>query len=179
MFPPVELLEQLHKNVTANQIENFKVLQDQQAYLIEWKNEEFKTLKKLKDSQVDVVNQMEKIRGTQSKSADQIQLIYETLILLQNQTEAVILKYSYLVQNYASNMHDQLTQLAIRQENEVDFIVNNVVSGLKSTSENIEEMILVQRKAIESWSYSKVYTITSKLTFTYISTLLFFLGSSG
>ncbi|KAL0581360.1 hypothetical protein ABG067_008459 [Albugo candida] len=124
--------------------------------MINWRNEEFDTLAKLKESQAHIVSQMELVRGTHSKSADQIQLIFEALVLLQNQTEAVILKYNYLVQYHVGEMQNQLNQLATRQEYEVDYIVDAVVTNLRDIDRNIEDMIAIQKEAIENWSHSKV-----------------------
>jgi MarR-like DNA-binding transcriptional regulator SgrR of sgrS sRNA len=152
----IEILEKLHRNITLNQIRNFNILQQQQEYLISWRNEEFETLGRLKDSQLEIIDQMETVQGTHLKSAEQINSIYEALILLQNQTETVIVKYNNLIQYHVSEMQTQLNQLVVRQEYELDEIVRAVVSGLRKIDHNIEEMIHIQQEALKKWASAKV-----------------------
>ena len=151
-----ELLEQLHKKITMNQIQNFDILKDQQEYLIKWRDEEFDTLHKLKTAQNDIVKQMDKVQETHLKSSGQVQLISDALVLLKNQTEAVILKYNYMVQYHVDEMHNQLSQLTKRQEAEVSYLVEVVKNGLESINHNIEDMVKMQQDALDSWSHANV-----------------------
>lgn len=152
----VEILDQVHRNITANQARNFDILQEQQEFLIKWRNEEFKTLGKMNTTQQTLLDQMEKIRGAHAKSADQIQLIFDALVLLQNQTEAVIFTYNNMVKYHVGEVQNQLNQLVNRQEFEVDYVMGTIVDGLQRINTNIGEMITIQQEALQSWSHSKV-----------------------
>lgn len=133
-------------------------MQEQQEYLIKWRNEEFKALDKMRNTQGKLLNQMEKIRRTHAKSADQIQLIFDALVLLQNQTEAVISTYNNLVKYHVGEVQNQLNQLVNRQESEIDYVMSAVYNGLQRINHNIEEMVTIQQEALQSWSHSKVYS---------------------
>ncbi|CAO3637603.1 unnamed protein product [Mucor hiemalis] len=150
-----EILEQVHRNITLNQAKNFNILQEQQEYLIKWRNEEFKALDKMKNTQGKLLNQMEKIRRTHAKSADQIQLIFDALVLLQNQTEAVISTYNNLVKYHVGEVQNQLNQLVNRQESEIDYVMSAVYNGLQRINHNIEEMVTIQQEALQSCTHSK------------------------
>lgn len=150
-----EILDQVHRNITANQARNFDILQEQQEFLIKWRNEEFKTLGKMNTTQQTLLDQMEKIRGAHAKSADQIQLIFDALVLLQNQTEAVIFTYNNMVKYHVGEVQNQLNQLVNRQEFEVDYVMGTIVDGLQRINTNIGEMITIQQEALQSWSHSK------------------------
>jgi hypothetical protein len=99
---------------------------------------------------------MDLVQGTHLKSAEQIQAIFEALVLLQNQTEAIIVKYNHLIQYHVNEMQVQLNQLVIRQEYELDHVVSTVVAGLQTIDRNIEDMVKMQQEALESWAQAKV-----------------------
>lgn len=139
-----------------NQVKNFEILQQQQEYLIHWRNEEFETLGRLKNSQLEIVNQMEHMQGSHTRSAEQIKHIYESLVSLQNETEAIIAKYNHLIQYHVNQMQNQLNQLAVRQENELDHVVGSVVSGLRAIDQNIKDMVLLQQETLQKWTSDKV-----------------------
>ncbi|GAA5802446.1 hypothetical protein HPULCUR_007911 [Helicostylum pulchrum] len=147
-----DILEKLHTNITLNQVKNFNILQQQQELLINWRNDEFKTLDRLKESQSRVFNQIDTIHQSHSRTADQIQQIFETLVLVQNQTETAVAEYEQVARQYVKEMHTQLNQLAIRQEFEVNLVIDTVISGLKTIDRNIEEMVTVQQETILNWS---------------------------
>lgn len=152
----LDILQKLHANITLNQLKNFNILQQQQEYLIHWRNEEFKTLGKLKESQVEMLNQMDVIKGIHIKSEDQIQEIFTSLISLQNQTQTVIHKYNQLIQHHVNEMQEQLNQLVKRQEYELDSVVGTVLHGLQAIDRNIDEMVKIQHEALENWSNTRV-----------------------
>lgn len=151
-----EILQKLHANITLNQLKNFNILQQQQEYLISWRNEEFKTLSKLKESQVEILNQMDTIQGIHLKSEDEIHDIYDSLVSLQNQTQVVIIKYNQLIQHHVNEMQAQLNQLIKRQEYELDNVVGTIIHGLQAIDRNIDEMVKVQHEALENWSNTRV-----------------------
>ncbi|KAG2194327.1 hypothetical protein INT47_000254 [Mucor saturninus] len=150
-----EILQKLHVNITLNQLRNFNILQQQQEYLINWRNEEFKTLRKLKESQVELLSQMGAIQGLHTKSESQIQNIYTSLVSLQDQTQVVINKYNGLVQHHVDQMQDQLSQLVRRQEYELGKVVGTVIQGLQAIDRNIEDMVKIQQDALETWSNTR------------------------
>lgn len=140
-------------------MKNFNILQQQQELLINWRNDEFKTLDRLKESQSRVFNQIDTIHQSHSRTADQIQQIFETLVLVQNQTETAVAEYEQVARQYVKEMHTQLNQLAIRQEFEVNLVIDTVISGLKTIDRNIEEMVTVQQETILNWSRERVYIL--------------------
>ncbi|KAI8062965.1 hypothetical protein BDF21DRAFT_347386, partial [Thamnidium elegans] len=150
-----DILEKLHTNITLNQVKNFNILQQQQELLIDWRNDEFKTLGRLKESQSKVFNQIDTIHQVHSRTADQIQQIFETLVLVQNQTKVAVAEYNQVVQQYVKEMQTQLNQLVIRQEFEVNQVIDTVISGLKTIDRNIEEMVTIQQVTILNWSREK------------------------
>ncbi|KAG2228847.1 hypothetical protein INT48_003837 [Thamnidium elegans] len=154
-----DILEKLHTNITLNQVKNFNILQQQQELLIDWRNDEFKTLGRLKESQSKVFNQIDTIHQVHSRTADQIQQIFETLVLVQNQTKVAVAEYNQVVQQYVKEMQTQLNQLVIRQEFEVNQVIDTVISGLKTIDRNIEEMVTIQQVTILNWSREKVYIL--------------------
>jgi hypothetical protein len=151
----IEILERLHENITLNQAKNFDILAQQQAYLISWRQEEVNTLDQLKGSQAQLLNQIELVRGMHLKTANQIQSIFDTLVLLQNQTELVMVKYNQMVQYQVQEMTNQLNQLALRQEVEFGHILNNVFSGLEIVDRRLADMIIAQQQVIENWNETK------------------------
>ncbi|GAA5814076.1 hypothetical protein MFLAVUS_007566 [Mucor flavus] len=147
-----DILEKLHTNITLNQVKNFNILQQQQELLIEWRNNEFKTLDRLKESQSKVINQVDTIHQVHSRTADQIQLIFETLILVQNQTKTAVAEYNQVVRHYVKEMQTELNQLVIRQEFEVNLVIDTVISGLKTIDRNIGDMVTIQQDTTLNWS---------------------------
>lgn len=143
-------------------------MQQQQEYLINWRNEEFKTLSKLKESQEELLTQMGTIQGMHTKSESQIQDIYTSLVLLQDQTQVVMAKYNGLIQWHVTQMQDQLTQLVTRQEYELEKVVGTVIQGLQAIDRNIDDMVKIQHEALESWSNTRVNHIPNmKLVFSF------------
>lgn len=155
-----ETLEKLRTNVALNQVKNFNILQQQQEYLINWRNEEFETFYRLKESISQVLNGIDTVQQGHSRTANQIQHIFEALVLLQNQTEVILQRYSRLIQYNVNRMQNQLNQLAIRQELELDRVINTVVKGLKIVDKNIEKILYIQEKTIKSRSHAKVNIFT-------------------
>lgn len=51
---PSDLLEQLHRNITANQLINYQVLKKQQFDMITWRREEMARLAGIEDSQRNI-----------------------------------------------------------------------------------------------------------------------------
>lgn len=151
-----DILEKLHTNITLNQVKNFNILQQQQELLIEWRNNEFKTLDHLKESQSNVINQIDTIHQVHSRTADQIQHIFETLVLVQNQTKMAVAEYNQVVRHYVKGMQTELNQLVIRQEFEVNLVIDTVISGLKTIDRNIGDIVTIQQEATLNWSRERV-----------------------
>ncbi|KAG9287739.1 hypothetical protein G9A89_004142 [Geosiphon pyriformis] len=65
-FRQVYLLEELHKNITINQVANFEILRIQQREMIAWRKQEMTKLENLEDLQkgiLESVGQIEKTTG--------------------------------------------------------------------------------------------------------------------
>jgi hypothetical protein len=151
-----EILERLHENITLNQAKNFDILKQQQEYLVSWREEEVHTLDQLKGSQKQLLDQMQVVQKTHLKTANQIQSIFETLVLLQNQTEAAMFKYNQLVQYRLQTLTTQLNQLVLQQEAEISHILDSVHSALEIVDQRLADMIIAQQEAIDHWNETKV-----------------------
>ncbi|KAI9362140.1 hypothetical protein BD770DRAFT_440828 [Pilaira anomala] len=150
-----DLLEKLHINITLNQVKNFEILQKQQQLLINWKNEEFKRLERLKSSQTQVLSQIKNVQAFHARSASQIEQIFETLVLLHKQTEIIVSDYNKIIKTHVENMHNKLNQLANKQEDELERAVDIVRNGLRLIDHNVEEMVHMQQDALARWAHAQ------------------------
>ena len=57
----IELLEQLHQNITLNQLKNYNILRDQQQHMIEWRREEIESLGTIRETQKSMWDQLRDI----------------------------------------------------------------------------------------------------------------------
>ncbi|KAI7898830.1 uncharacterized protein BX663DRAFT_231532 [Cokeromyces recurvatus] len=150
-----EILERLHTNITLNQAKNFDLLQKQQDYLMHWREEELSTLHHLKHSQHELLVQMDAVRDTHLKTVNQIQSIFDALVLLQNQTEVMMQRYNQMVEYHIQEVTTQFNQLSLRQEVEVDHFLSSIMNGLRKLDEQLVRMTATQQDVFEHWEEAK------------------------
>ncbi|KAI8643395.1 hypothetical protein BD408DRAFT_152336 [Parasitella parasitica] len=151
-----EILEKLHANITLNQAKNFELLKNQHEYLVRWHKQEMNTFDHLKASQYELWQQMQSVQQIHAQTANQIQMIFDTLVLVRNSTELVVSKYSNMVHYHMQELQSQLNQLAIRQAMEIDQLVHSVLDDLTQVESGLSKMIRAQRKVIEDWDETKM-----------------------
>lgn len=147
-----EILEKLHENITLNQVKNFDILQSQQNYLIQWRQQEFDMLDVLKESQVDVINHIAKAKDYYQKTESQIEFLFDTLGLLQNRTQLAIIQYDEMVNRHIEQVYRQLNDLLIHQTMEIDGLVDTLLLKLDKVHKHIEQSLLDQIQATNSWN---------------------------
>ncbi|EIE85596.1 hypothetical protein RO3G_10306 [Rhizopus delemar RA 99-880] len=147
-----EILEKLHENITLNQVKNFDILQSQQNYLIQWRQQEFDMLDVLKESQVDVINHIAKAKDYYQKTESQIEFLFDTLGLLQNKTQLAIIQYDEMVNRHIEQVYRQLNDLLIHQTMEIDGLVDALLLKLDKVHRHVEQSLLDQIQATNSWN---------------------------
>ncbi|KAI8076535.1 uncharacterized protein B0P05DRAFT_512051 [Gilbertella persicaria] len=147
-----DTLEKLHANITLNQAKNFDMLSKQQERLIQWQQEEFKTLGQLKDTQQDLLDQLDHAHQIHLKSANQIQSIFDALVVLQHQTEAVMERYNQLTEHHVQQMTHRLDELTLKQETELYRLLSSVVSTLQTVDHQLTEMLLSQQHIMQQFN---------------------------
>lgn len=147
-----EILEKLHENITLNQVKNFDILQNQQNYLIQWRQQEFEMLDVLKESQVDVINHIAKAKDYYQKTESQIEFLFDTLGLLQNRTQLAIVQYDEMMNHHVEQVHRQLHDLLIHQTMEMDDLVDALLLKLDKVHRHVEQSLLDQIQAANRWN---------------------------
>lgn len=115
----LELLEQLHRNITIHQLHHFHLLREQQKCLLDWRREE--------------INALEAIRQAQSKLWD---LFEKHVIEAQARTAKEIFDLMDLVEQQQQDMADwskeQIDQLGLyfqEATKEARILINEVCNG--------------------------------------------------
>jgi hypothetical protein len=139
-----------------NQAKNFELLKNQHDYLINWHRQEMNTFDYLKEAQNELWYQVQSVQQIHLKTANQIQMIFDTLVLVQNSTELVVNKYNNMMYVHMQELQSQLNEIAIRQAIEIDQLVNNVLGDLTQVEQGLSKMIEVQHKVIKEWDETKV-----------------------
>ncbi|ORE05485.1 hypothetical protein BCV72DRAFT_229674 [Rhizopus microsporus var. microsporus] len=147
-----EILEKLHENITLNQVKNFNILSSQQRYLIQWREEEFKRLDKLKESQLDIFEHVEKTNMYYQRMAHQVELLFETLVLLQNQTELSILQYNDMVSRHVEQVQMFLQDSFLYQAMKIDETLDSLLTKSNTLNQHVERTLLLQEQTVESWN---------------------------
>lgn len=151
-----EILERLHENITLNQAKNFEILKHQHDYLVHWHQQEMNTFDYLKKSQHELWYQMQAIQQVHAQTANQVQMIFDTLKLVQNSTELVVNKYNSMVHYHMQELQSQLNEIAMRQAMEIDQLVNGVLGDLAQVEKGLSRMMTAQRKVIQDWDETKM-----------------------
>ncbi|KAI8327940.1 Tht1-like nuclear fusion protein-domain-containing protein [Choanephora cucurbitarum] len=161
-----EILENLHFNITLNQAKNFEILYQQQKHLIEWQQQEIALLDQLRGSQSRLIDQLEHIRVTHLKSANQIQSIFESLVLLEDQADLIVSKYDQVITHQVQLASLQLKELSLQHQIELDRMANlitssleaadrqlwTIVRGMTQVAENVEKTVRLQTIYFEDWN---------------------------
>ncbi|CEI97028.1 hypothetical protein RMCBS344292_11171 [Rhizopus microsporus] len=147
-----EILERLHENITLNQVKNFNILSSQQRYLIQWREEEFKRLDKLKESQLDIFEHVEKTSMYYQRMAHQVELLFETLVLLQNQTELSILQYNDMVSRHVEQVQMLLQDSFLYQAMKIDETLDSLLTKSNTLNQHVERILLLQEQTVQSWN---------------------------
>lgn len=157
-----EILERLHENITLNQVKNFNILSSQQRYLIQWREEEFKRLDKLKESQLNIFEHVEKTSMYYQRMAHQVELLFETLVLLQNQTELSILQYNDMVSRHVEQVQMLLQDSFLYQAMKIDETLDSLLTKSNTLNQHVERILLLQEQTVQSWNLlTKVNISTS------------------
>ncbi|EPB88697.1 hypothetical protein HMPREF1544_04456 [Mucor circinelloides 1006PhL] len=151
-----EILDRLHENITLNQAKNFEILKHQHDYLVHWHQQEMNTFDYLKKSQHELWYQMQAIQQVHAQTANQVQMIFDTLKLVQNSTELVVNKYNSMVHYHMQELQSQLNEIAMRQAMEIDQLVNGVLGDLAQVEKGLSRMMTAQRKVIQDWDETKM-----------------------
>ncbi|CAO3692769.1 unnamed protein product [Rhizopus microsporus] len=147
-----EILERLHENITLNQVKNFNILSSQQRYLIQWREEEFKRLDKLKESQLNIFEHVEKTSMYYQRMAHQVELLFETLVLLQNQTELSILQYNDMVSRHVEQVQMLLQDSFLYQAMKIDETLDSLLTKSNTLNQHVERILLLQEQTVQSWN---------------------------
>ncbi|CEP19676.1 hypothetical protein [Parasitella parasitica] len=150
-----EILERLHANITLNQAKNFELLKKQHEYLVKWHKQEMSTFDHLKTSQAELWQQMQSVQHIHAQTANQIQMIFDTLVLVRNSTELIVSKYNSMVHYHMQELQSQLNQLAIRQAMEIDQLVHSVLGDLAQIEQGLSKMVTAQHQVIKDWEETK------------------------
>ncbi|RHZ79269.1 hypothetical protein Glove_150g71 [Diversispora epigaea] len=149
-----DLLEELHRNITQNQLKNYNILRVQQREMINWREEEMSKLSQLEKSQIRISESINETRKTASlmttnmlslkdnlsESKGIAQLIFNQLFQLTKTTSSAINNMESLKGNLSESQeiaHLTFSQLSQLREN-----LQKIESSLDQTQkvqENIYE----------------------------------------
>ncbi|OBZ84781.1 hypothetical protein A0J61_07164 [Choanephora cucurbitarum] len=145
---------------------NFEILYQQQKHLIEWQQQEIALLDQLRGSQSRLIDQLEHIRAAHLKSANQIQSIFESLVLLEDQADLIVSKYNQVITHQVQSASLQLKELSLQHQIELDRMANlitssleaadrqlwTIIRGMTQVTENVEKTVQLQTIYFEDWS---------------------------
>ncbi|OAD08359.1 hypothetical protein MUCCIDRAFT_76731 [Mucor lusitanicus CBS 277.49] len=151
-----EMLERLHENITLNQAKNYEILKNQHEYLAQWHQQEMHTFDHLKKSQHELWYQMQAIQQTHLQTANQVQMIFNTLKLLQNSTELAVNKYNSLFQIHAQELQSQLNEITMRHAMDIDQLLDRVFGDFSLVEKGLSRMMTAQRKVVQDWEETKM-----------------------
>lgn len=114
------------------------------------------TFDHLKESQNELWYQVQSIQQIHLQTANQIQMIFDTLVLVQSSTELVVNKYNNMIHFHMQELQNQLNEIATRQAIEIDQLVNNVLGDLTQVEQGLSKMIDAQHRVIKDWDETKV-----------------------
>lgn len=150
------MLERLHENITLNQAKNYEILKNQHEYLAQWHQQEMHTFDHLKKSQHELWYQMQAIQQTHLQTANQVQMIFNTLKLLQNSTELAVNKYNSLFQIHAQELQSQLNEITMRHAMDIDQLLDRVFGDFSLVEKGLSRMMTAQRKVVQDWEETKM-----------------------
>ncbi|KAL9544572.1 hypothetical protein MBANPS3_007552 [Mucor bainieri] len=151
-----EILEKLHANITLNQVRNYEILKNQHEYLAQWHQQEMQTFDHLKKSQHELWHQMQAIQQIHLQTANQVQMIFDTLKLLQNSTELAVNKYNSMFQIHTEELQYQLNEITMRHAMAIDQLVDRVLGDFSQVEKGLSRMMTAQRKVVQDWEETKV-----------------------
>ncbi|KAK4510563.1 uncharacterized protein ATC70_004994 [Mucor velutinosus] len=151
-----EILEKLHENITLNQAKNYEILKNQHEYLAQWHQQEMHTFDHLKRSQRELWYQMQAIQQVHLQTANQVQMIFDTLKLLQNSTELAVNKYNSILQIHTQELQSQLNEITMRHAIEIDQLVDRVLGDFSQVEKGLSRMMTAQRKVVQDWEETKM-----------------------
>ncbi|GAN09941.1 hypothetical protein MAM1_0305d09474 [Mucor ambiguus] len=151
-----EILEQLHENITLNQAKNYEILKNQHEYLAQWHQQEMHTFDHLKKSQQELWFQMQAIQQVHLQTANQVQMIFDTLKLLQNSTELAVNKYNSMFQIHTQELQLQLNEITMQHAIEIDQLVDRVLGDFSQVEKGLSRMMTAQRKVVQDWEETKM-----------------------
>ncbi|KAI8334882.1 hypothetical protein BD560DRAFT_428623 [Blakeslea trispora] len=150
-----DILEKWHINMTFNQAKNFDILNKQQQHLIQWQHQELALLDQLRNSQNRLIDQLEQIRSTHLKSANQIQSIFETLVLLQDQADLMVHRYHQVMNHQVETTSHQLNELSLQHQLEIDRMANAMASTLAEADRRLLTLVHSLVQALEHLDQNK------------------------
>ncbi|OAD73513.1 hypothetical protein PHYBLDRAFT_168862 [Phycomyces blakesleeanus NRRL 1555(-)] len=110
---PIErdILEKLRKEIADNQLQNYDLLRDQRAQLVNWRQEEMENFGIIRKSQQYLREQLEQIEGVRQRASKGVQNLSDSIVLLQHDAEYALRTQEELVNVFANTSQRRLEKI--------------------------------------------------------------------
>ncbi|KAI8974333.1 hypothetical protein BDB01DRAFT_404926 [Pilobolus umbonatus] len=155
---PIEkdILNKLHENITLNQVKNFDILNRQQNYMIEWREEEMAHLSNIKDIQHEMHNQFENLKDVNEETIHQMTSIHDRMMDMKHQSQSMMNEHQQSIELYRDKIQNHFHGLVSHQQDTMNGLYDAILSDINGLNSQLQEMVSIQSDAIDAWNEARV-----------------------
>ncbi|KAL0085678.1 hypothetical protein J3Q64DRAFT_1744633 [Phycomyces blakesleeanus] len=155
---PIErdILEKLRKEIADNQLQNYDLLRDQRAQLVNWRQEEMENFGIIRKSQQYLREQLEQIEGVRQRASKGVQNLSDSIVLLQHDAEYALRTQEELVNVFANTSQRRLEKIIFGMGTMLESAFFQVEARLGQLNTSLSHSLLMQNKSHEAWHQMQV-----------------------
>ncbi|KAI9031637.1 hypothetical protein CLU79DRAFT_842248 [Phycomyces nitens] len=155
---PIEkdMLEKLRKDIADNQLQNYDLLRDQRAQLVNWHQEEIENFKIIRSAQQSLKEQLEAMENSRHRASKGVQDLTGSIMSLQHNTESALKAQEELVNLVADTSQRQFEQTVFDMEAMLESAFFQVEARLGQLNTALSHSLLIQNKSHEAWHQMQI-----------------------
>ncbi|KAF7729865.1 hypothetical protein EC973_003599 [Apophysomyces ossiformis] len=150
---PIErdLLESLHKDLTASQLKYFELLKEQQHELVEWRQEEMTNLHELLHTQQILQEHLEIMQNMQKSTSDETSNLYDAIVSMQRQVDIALADQEDAILSYADSNKHLLFQMLTDSRHYLQTAFTELETQIHHLQIGLQTTIILQNQTHSWW----------------------------